>query len=667
MNTLSNLIHNPKQRRQFLTIGSAVFILLALLFERIPTLEPLRDVFMIAAALLAGSDIALRAGRSLLNRQVSIELLVTIATAGALMIGEYWEAAAVTFLFIFGAYLEIRALGYTRKVLQSLLELDPGSALVLRDGQQIEVLPYEVEAGEIVLVKPGAKIPVDGEVVDGRSSVDESAITGESMPEEKVAGHTVFAGTVNQGGLLKVRTVGVGADTTLARIIRRVEEAQDEKAPTQRFIEGFARWYTPAIIVLSLAAYVLTGSIELALTLLVIACPGALVISTPVSVVTGIGATARAGILIKGGEYLENAGKISAITLDKTGTLTAGKPRLTDIMVLEAAPVAVGAASVDKSASSYDGWTPEQQTVLRWAAIAEAGSEHPLAHPIMEASRQSEVIPEADTFETFTGMGIRAVYKGLTISVGTTQLMRNDGIAVSDEAEAALTHLSGMGKTAVMVAVDDRAVGVLGVMDTMRADAPEMVRQLRESGVKRIVMLTGDDQRTAQAISGQVGITEVHAGLLPEDKLQMIRQLQREGHKVAMVGDGINDAPALAAADIGIAMGAAGTDVAIETADMALMADDLLKLPAAIRFSRATLRNIRQNVLIALVTVAGLIVGVLAGHVHMGSGMLIHEISVLLVIVNAMRLLRQSGEAGQPPALVRDVIPPIQVPVQQRV
>lgn len=658
MNTLSSLIHNPKQRRQFLTIGSAVLIILALLFERISTLEPLRDLSMIAAALLAGSDIALRAGRSLLNRQVSIELLVTIATAGALVIGEYWEAAAVTFLFIFGAYLEIRALGYTRKVLQSLLELDPGSALVLRDGQQIEVLPHEVEVGEIVLVKPGAKIPVDGEVVDGRSSVDESAITGESMPEEKVAGHTVFAGTVNQGGLLKVRTVGVGADTTLARIIRRVEEAQDEKAPTQRFIEGFARWYTPAIIVLSLAAYVLTGSIELALTLLVIACPGALVISTPVSVVAGIGAAARAGILIKGGEYLENAGKISAITLDKTGTLTAGKPRLTDIVVLEA-----GLAE-----EQTDGqWTPHQQAVLQWAAIAEAGSEHPLADPIMEASRQSGVIPEADTFETFTGMGIRAVYKGHTISVGTTQLMRNDGIYVSNEAETALNHLSGTGKTAVMVAVNDRAVGVLGVMDTMRADAPEMVGQLRESGVKRIVMLTGDDQRTAQAIAEQVGITEVHAGLLPEDKLQIIRRLQREGHKVAMVGDGINDAPALAAADIGIAMGAAGTDVAIETADMALMADDLLKLPAAIRFSRATLRNIRQNVLIALVTVVGLIIGVLTGHVHMGSGMLIHEISVLLVIVNAMRLLRQSGEAKQSHVPAGDVIRMIEQSARERV
>lgn len=648
MNALITFMDNPKQRRQFLTIASAILIVLALLFDRIPALAHLHDVLMIAAALLAGSDIALRAGRSLLNRHFSIELLVTIAASGALIIGEYWEAAAVTFLFIFGAYLEARALGYTRRVLQDLLELDPGSALVLRDGQQIEVLPHEIGMGETVLVKPGAKIPVDGEVTDGRSSVDESPITGESMPEEKVAGHTVYAGTVNQSGLLKVRAVGVGADTTLARIIRRVEEAQDEKAPTQRFIEGFARWYTPAIIVLSFVAYLMTSSVELALTLLVIACPGALVISTPVSVVAGIGATARSGVLIKGGEYLENAGKISAVTLDKTGTLTAGKPRLTDIRTLDSVPHPVGAAADGRTSGSTPGWTSAQQNVLWWAAIAESGSEHPLARPIMEASRQFESIPEADSFETFTGKGIQSAYAGHTVTVGTAQLMRDHGITVSGDAFTSLDELSGTGKTAVLVAVDDVVVGVLGIMDTIRADAPEMVRQLYASGVKRIAMLTGDDPQTAQAIAVQVGITEVHAGLLPDDKLRIIRDLQREGHTVAMVGDGINDAPALAAADIGIAMGAAGTDVAIETADMALMADDLLKLPTAITFSKATLRNIRQNVLIALVTVIGLIIGVLTSHVHMGSGMLIHELSVLLVIVNALRLLRQPKESSTP-------------------
>jgi Zn2+/Cd2+-exporting ATPase len=440
-----------------------------------------------------------------------------------------------------------------------------------------------------------------------------------------------------------VRAVGVGADTTLARIIRRVEEAQDEKAPTQRFIERFARWYTPAIIGLSAAAFVVTGSIELALTLLVIGCPGALVISTPVSVVAGIGAAAKAGILIKGGEYLENAGKISALTLDKTGTLTAGKPRLTDIVVLQGELVPAGMDTGYEVASPSERWTPAQQAILRWAAIAESGSEHPLARPIMAEASQLEAVPQADAFEAFTGMGIQAGYQGHLITVGTTQLLRDNDIVVNSEAQAYLANLSSAGKTAVLVAVDGLAVGILAVADTIRDTAPEMIRQLRSSGLQRIVMLTGDDRKTAQAIADEVGITEVYAELLPEDKLRIIRQLQSEGHKVAMVGDGINDAPALAAADIGIAMGAAGTDVAIETADMALMADDLLKLPTAIRFSKATLRNIRQNVLIALITVTGLILGVLAGHVHMGSGMFFHEISVLLVIVNAMRLLWQPG------------------------
>ena len=641
MNRLTAFLNNPKQRRQFLTLASGALIVLALIAGQIAAVEPLRDVFMVAAALLAGSDIALRAFRGLLNRQITIELLVTIATGGALVIGEYWEAAAVTFLFIFGAYLEARALGYTRRVLQDLFELAPLTALVLRGGQQIEVALHEVALDEIVLVKPGTKIPVDGEIVQGRSSVDESAITGESMPEEKAPGYTVFAGTVNQNGLLQVRATGTGADTTLARIIRRVEEAQDEKAPTQRFIERFARWYTPAIIGLSAAAYLLTGSLELALTLLVIGCPGALVISTPVSVVAGIGAAARAGILIKGGEYLENAGKISALTLDKTGTLTAGKPRLTDIMVLQPAPVLAGA---DAEAAPPSRWTPDQQAVLRWAAIAEAGSEHPLARPIMAEASLLESVPQPDSFAAFTGLGIQAVYGGHTVTVGTPQLMLDNRIALSADAEKAHSALSSAGKTAVLVALDGAAIGILAVADTLREAARETVERLRASGLKRIVMLTGDDERTAQAIAREAGITEVHAGLLPEDKLRHIRQLQREGHTVAMVGDGINDAPALAAADIGIAMGAAGTDVAIETADIALMADDLRKLPAAIRLSKATLLNIRQNVVIALVTVTGLILGVLAGQVHMGGGMLIHELSVLLVIVNAVRLLRQTGD-----------------------
>jgi Cd2+/Zn2+-exporting ATPase len=624
---------SPKQRRQLLTAVSGLLIILALTSNYLLNQANWHNGLMTGAALIAGFDIAQRAWRSLRQRHISIELLVTIAAAGALVIGEYWEAAAVTFLFLFGAYLEARTLGQTRQVLKRLLELAPTTAIVLRNDRQLEVMPYEVVLGETVLIKPGAKIPVDGDVIDGRSAVDESAITGESMPVEKGAGTVVYAGTVNQAGLLKVKAIGVGSDTTLARIIRRVEEAQEEKAPTQRFIERFARWYTPFIILLSGAAYLITRDLELALTLLVIGCPGALVISTPVSIVAGIGRAAKRGILIKGGEYLENAGKISALALDKTGTLTAGQPAVTDIVALQTAVAAGG-----------NGGTPAMeengQQVLCWAAIAEAGSEHPLAEAIVTAADSTDPMPHADEFETFTGQGVRAAYLGHQIGVGTTNLMANLGVSIPAMAQMQLDKLQREGKTAVFVALDGLLIGVLGIADQIRPTAPEMVHRLRVAGLKKVVMLTGDNERTAQAIAAAAGIHNVHANLLPEDKLNLIRQLQSDGHVVAMVGDGINDAPALATADIGIAMGAAGTDVAIETADIALMTDDLLKIPEALQLSKATLNNIRQNVIIALVTVSLLLAGVLLGKVHMAGGMLVHEASVMIVILNGMRLLK---------------------------
>jgi len=633
MNALKSWFKDPRQRRQALTVFSGALILLSLAARHAFGWLQLANWMLLAAALAAGSDIAWRALLNLRNRAFSIELLVSIAFSGALFIGEYWEAAAVTFLFIFGAYLEARTLSRTRQVLGQLLDLAPVTALVLRSGQQVQVAPHEVEVGESVLIKPGARVAVDGLVLEGFSAVDESAITGEPMPAEKSAGAAVFAGTVNQNGVLKVQATGVGADTTLARIIRRVEEAQEEKAPTQRFIERFARWYTPAIIVMSLAAFLITRNLELALTLLVIGCPGALVISTPVSIVAGIGRAAQKGILIKGGEYLENAGKISVVALDKTGTLTRGKPRLIDILVLDAnTPVNAGLTA--------DGWSEAQRRVLHLAGIAELHSEHPLARPILAEAGRLETLPEPDSFEMTAGKGVTAFHQNQRIAVGTPDLMNDLGVTLPPGAQQQLDELKASGKTAVVVAVDQSAVGMLGIADTIRADAANMVHELRKSGVRRVVMLTGDDHRTAQNIAAQAGIDEVHAGLLPEDKLDIVRRFRQNGEVVAMTGDGINDAPALAAANIGIAMGTAGSGIAIETADIALMADDLMKIPQAIALSRAVLRNIRQNVVVALVTVAALLAGVWLDRVHMAGGMLIHQASVLLVIINGMRLLK---------------------------
>ncbi len=668
MEMVTYWLSSPARRRQALSIISGGLIALALAGEHLLGWAGLANGLHLAAALIAGGDIAVRAWNSLRNRHISIELLVTIAAGGALVIGEYWEASAVTFLFVFGAYLEARTLARTRQVLQELLELAPTTALVVRDGQQVEISPAEVQPDEVVWLKPGAKAPVDGVVVEGRSAVDESAITGEPIPAEKTPGAAVYAGTVNQAGLLKVRATGIGADTTLARIIRRVEEAQEEKAPTQRFIERFARWYTPLIIGLSLVFYLITGDIELALTLLVIGCPGALVISTPVSVVAGIGRAAKSGILIKGGEYLENAGKITALALDKTGTITEGKPRVTDVIALAAverqpalqpvrAAALVGAQAAGVSLETGEetaGLAPLSPTggeaggatrageaeVLRYAAIAEAGSEHPLARAILSAV-EGEALPHAESFETYTGRGVRALYQGKEILVGTREMMEEAAVAAHPDSERELDRLKAAGKTAVLVAVAGQEIGVLGIADPIRPTSAETIHKLKKIGLKRVAMLTGDDRRTAEAIAREAGIDEVHAGLLPEEKLEVVRKLQAEGHVVAMVGDGINDAPALAAADIGLAMGAAGTDVAIETADIALMADDLAKIPEAIGLSKATLNNIRQNVAIALVTVTALLLGVILGQVHMAEGMLVHEASVLVVIANGMRLLRK--------------------------
>lgn len=642
---LQNTLRNPRLRTQLESAVSGALILGGLAARYLFGALLVHNSLMAAAALIAGADIAVRAWNSLRNRHISIELLVTIAAAGALAIGEFWEAAAVTFLFVFGAYLEARTLSRTRKVLGELLDLAPVTALVLRGDQQVEVAPHEVMLGEVVLIKPGARIPVDGEVIAGASAVDESSITGEPIPEEKFAGTPVFAGTVNLDGMLQARATGVGADTTLARIIARVEEAQEEKAPTQRFIERFARWYTPAIILLSAVFFAITRDIELALTLLVIACPGALVISTPVSIIAGIGQAARRGILIKGGEYLENAGRISALALDKTGTLTYGKPRLTDILVLQ--PSLANASEEVSPPAPFNPthWAADQTGVLYWAGIAESVSEHPLARAIYHEARRLTSLPAPDTFETFTGKGIQASFMGHTISVGTERWLKEQALALEPYVENTLAALREEGKTAVLVSLDNQLAGILGISDPIRETSAEAIKRLAHSGIHEVVMLTGDDEKTARTIAKQAGIKTVKASLLPEDKLKMIRELQAKGHTVAMVGDGINDTPALAAADIGIAMGAAGAGLAIETADIALMSDDLLKVPEAIRLSKATLRNIRQNVAIALITVGGLLSGVLLREVHMAGGMLVHQLSVLVVIFNGMRLLRKGSEA----------------------
>ncbi|SFS15134.1 Cd2+/Zn2+-exporting ATPase [Agrococcus baldri] len=622
-----NRLRKVAAGRWFVPAVSGTLIVLSFVADRALGMTLAGDLLMVAAALVAGRRIAVGAVRSLLAKHIGIDLLVSVAAIGAIIIANYWEAAAVTFLFAVGHALEAATLNRTRAALAALVAVAPDVAVVLRDGRQVEVQAGAVVPDETVLVKNGAKVPVDGIVIDGSAGIDEASITGESIPVEKSAGDRVFAGTVSRSGFLQVRATGIGADTTLARIIHRVEEAQDAKAKTQSFIDRFSRWYTPGVMVLALAAGLVSGDVVLALTLLVIGCPGALVISIPVAIVAGIGRAAKDGILIKGGEFLETSARIDVVAVDKTGTITEGRPELTDVVVLDP--------------------TLERSDVLQWAARAEAGSEHPLAKPILDAADAEGLryaLPER--IEPIVGKGIAVTSGGRRVLIGNAALLEQFGIVDDGSAARAAEALARRGRTPMIIAVDDAAIGVVAVADTLRADAAAMVASLHEAGVRRVIMLTGDVQPVADAIADATGIDDVRAGLLPEDKLDAVRELQRAGHTVAMVGDGVNDAPALAIADIGVAMGAAGSAVAVETADIALMGDNLLKLPEAISLAKRTVSVMRQNIAIALITVVALLAGVFLGGVTMAIGMLVHEGSVLVVIANAMRLLRRRTAAA---------------------
>jgi Cd2+/Zn2+-exporting ATPase len=621
---------------------------------------------LVLATIIGGYDIAKTAYHELKSHTLGIKTLVTLAAIGALIIGAYWEAAAVVFLFSLGSYLEGRTMRKTRNALQELLEMTPDTATVRRDGTQQEIPAREVEVGEIVIVKPGEKIPVDGDVADGESAVNQAPVTGESVPVHKRDGDEVYAGTVNQEGALEIRTTGAGSDTTLQRIIRRVEEAQEAQSPTESLIDRFATYYTPGVIALSIGAFAVTQNAMLSLTLLVIGCPGALVIGPPVSIVSAIGNAARSGVLMKGGEHLERAGKIDLVAFDKTGTLTKGETAVAEV----------------------EGFGTTASEVLELAAVAEKKSEHHLADAIVDAARtrpstvtdggtrihgtastetstttDDRSIPDPDDFDVIAGKGVVAQYDGDEIIVGNRALLDELHIEIPKRVSGFVRDCEERGETAVHVVqrdggtaenerigqpnvdarresgTSDEVVGVIALRDELRETAPAVLRDLQRVGIET-VMLTGDNERTARAVAEAVGIDEFRAELLPADKQQAIEDFQDDGHVVAMVGDGINDAPSLATADVGIAMGAAGTDTAIETADMALMADDLERIPYAVSLSKATRWNITENVGLAVLTVTVLLAGVLTSYVTLAAGMLVHEASVLAVILNGMRLLR---------------------------
>ncbi|MGB9965168.1 cation-translocating P-type ATPase [Halobacterium sp. CBA1126] len=640
MDTRSVKQHYRKHRKAIIVAVSGILYAGGWTLGYVSTVDTASAAILVLAAIVGGYDIAKTAYHEVENRTLGIKTLVTLAAVGAIAIGSYWEAAAVVFLFTLGSYLEGRTMRKTRNALEELLEMTPDTATVRRDGEQRAVPAREVEAGEVVIVKPGEKIPVDGDVVEGESAVNQAPVTGESAPVHKADGDEVYAGTINQEGSLEVETTGSGTDTTLQRIIRRVEAAQEAQSPTESLIDRFAKYYTPGVLALSAGAYAATQNAILSLTLLVIGCPGALVIGPPVSIVSAIGNAARSGVLMKGGEHLEQAGKIDLVAFDKTGTLTKGETTVADVA----------------------GFDAEADEVLELAAVAEKKSEHHLGDAILEAAQdrpaavtdggteavqadtesapgEARPVPDPESFEVIAGKGVVALYDGREIVVGNRSLLAERDIEVAEEVGDYVREREERGETVVHVVRDGVVVGAVAMCDELREAAPGVVQELQDAGIET-VMLTGDNEHTARAVAEEVGIDDYRAELLPEDKQAVIEAFREDGHVVAMVGDGINDAPSLATADVGIAMGAAGTDTAIETADMALMADDLDRIPYAVTLSKATRWNIYENVGLAVLTVTLLLAGVLTSYVTLALGMLVHEASVLAVIGNGMRLLR---------------------------
>ena len=599
---------------------SGAIILVALLLKQLRLYENGSDILLIVAAFIAGYPIAASAIGALRYKILGIDALVTMAVTGAMLIGEYWEASAVTFLFMLGSYLETKTIEKTRSAIKALLDLAPVTARVLRDGLEIEIAAEEVIKEDIVLVKPGEKIAVDGTVIDGNAYINQAAITGESMPVHKELEDTVFSGTIIESGYLKIRADRVGEDTTFSRILEMVEEAQDKKAKTQKFLEVFSKYYTPGIMVLAIIVFLITKDVGLALTLLVIACPGALVISTPVSIVAGIGNGAKHGILIKGGEIIEKLGTVKVIAFDKTGTLTVGRPEVTNIKT-----IGIG-----------------ENELLSLVASAEMYSEHPLAKAILKKAKfvLGDDITHPEETEIITGQGIKAKIDNKIILVGNRKLVESNNVTISKDMEEYIQSEEMDGQTVVLASDSEQIIGVISIADSIRKDAASLIKKLKSQGVKKVVMLTGDNKRAAAAIAQKLGLDDYYAELLPEDKVSILKKLQSEIGIAAMVGDGVNDAPALASADFGIAVGGAGSDVAMETADVVLMSDEINKLSYAIGLSRATVKNMKQNIYFAIIIVSLLLAGVLMKVVFLSSGMFIHELSVLAVIINAIRLLK---------------------------
>lgn len=605
-------------KKNHITIVSAILIIIAYVSKLGFKNEPIAIWSLIIASVLGVIPIAIQAYQALKVKVVSIDVLVTIAVIGAFIIKNYEESAIVTFLFLFGAYLEQRTLNKTRSAIKELTEMAPEVALKqLKNGEFEEVEIEEVDVGDILLVKTGAKIPVDGTVLTGEGHINEASITGEAVPVSKKKDSGVYAGTILENGTLQITADRVGEDTTFGKIIELVEEAQDSKSEAERFIDRFSKYYTPAVLGLSFIVGLISRDIELAITILVLGCPGALVIGVPVSNVAGIGNGARHSVLLKGSEVISDFSRLDTMVFDKTGTLTIGNPKVADKEIY--------ADNVDE--------------VLAYLSSVEKESDHPLAKAVVEYIGDTKSYTVEKTV-VVKGGGIVAHVEGHRVAVGNVALMEQENVLLSEKVRGDIARFEENGNSLVLTSVDGELKVLIGIRDQIRPGVKEDLQQLKKLGVKNLVVLSGDNQGTVDLVARELGLTEAHGHMLPEDKSAYIKALQERGQIVAFVGDGVNDSPSLALAQIGIAMGS-GTDVAIETSDVVLMNSDFSHLPYALGLTKATANNMLQNIIIAVGVVVVLLASVFFSEwMNMSIGMLVHEASILVVILNAMRLLR---------------------------
>ncbi|MFA5692847.1 MAG: heavy metal translocating P-type ATPase [Acholeplasmataceae bacterium] len=577
------------------------------------------EIALIIASIIGIIPIAIQAYQSLRVKVVSIDVLVTIAVIGAFLIKNFEESAIVTFLFLFGSYLEQRTLNKTRSAIKELTEMAPDVAYkLMADNEFHEVDIDDVDINDTLLVRTGAKVPVDGKVISGNGYINEASITGESVPVKKEINSYVYAGTILENGTIEIIAEKVGEDTTFGKIIELVEEAQDSKSQTEKFIDRFSKYYTPLVLLIGIIVYLIWRDIELAITVLVLGCPGALVIGVPVSNVAGIGNGARHGILLKGSEVINDFSKVDVFVFDKTGTLTVGSPVV---------------SSVKSYSNNYD-------KHLSYLKAVEKESDHPLAKAIVNYIDNDNNNLKVEDTKVVKGGGITASINKDRIVVGNIKLMESEKIEITNDMFSYIKHLESEGSSLVITAVNEKIVIIMGIKDQIRSDVKEEITRLKRLGVKELIVLSGDNQASVDVVSKELGLTKAYGNMLPEDKQAYIKDLQEQGLKVAFVGDGVNDAPSLATANIGIAMGS-GTDVAIETSDVVLIDSKFSKLNHALGLTKSIVRNMWQNIIIALLVVAILIISLLTSDwMNMSIGMLVHEGSILVVIINGMRLLK---------------------------